>query len=105
MSHTHRGRPLVPVLAAALALVSPARGTAQQESQVRATASTVTLEGRVADQRGAPLGDVLVRLDGTPRGAVTDESGRFRIAGVPEVVSHILATWSAMTGKPHPPSA
>ena len=26
-------------------------------------------------------------------------------AGVPEVVSHILATWSAMTGKPHPPSA
>jgi iron complex outermembrane recepter protein len=56
-------------------------------AQVAASATvnqrSAVVDGRVTDTKGAPLTDVLVRLDGTPRGSVSDEAGRFRIAGVP----------------------
>jgi len=43
-----------------------------------------TIEGTVrATGSGAPLSDVVISVQGSTRGAVTDEQGRFRIAAVP----------------------
>jgi TonB-linked SusC/RagA family outer membrane protein len=43
-----------------------------------------TIRGRIVDSAGAPLSGVSVLLKGTNRGTVTDASGNFTLAGVPE---------------------
>lgn len=43
-----------------------------------------SLEGRITSTDGGrPLADVIVRIDGTPRGALTGADGRFRLSSVP----------------------
>ncbi len=67
------GRSL-PVALSALLLLAPAlraQDAGTIEGTVRATGS------------GAPLSDVVVAVQGTTRGAMTDAQGRFRIAAVP----------------------
>ena len=62
--------------ATVIAAIMPALGSAQQ------TAGTIT--GTVVDQgSGRPLSEVQVSVIGTQRGAITDQQGRYRIAGVP----------------------
>jgi outer membrane receptor protein involved in Fe transport len=70
--------------AAALPAQTPAPA-APRPAADRAAAGSV--EGRVTTPAGAPLADVMVLLQaagGAPRGALTDEAGRFAIRGVPE---------------------
>lgn len=46
--------------------------------------ATAAVTGRIVSTEGSrPLADVIVRLDGTPRGATTGSDGRYRIASVP----------------------
>jgi outer membrane receptor protein involved in Fe transport len=70
------GRPTRAPLAlvALLALALPPRAAAQQGGTID---GTVTAAGT-----NAPLADVMVRVEGTPRGALTNAEGRFRIAAV-----------------------
>ncbi len=48
-----------------------------------AIAQTGSLSGSVVDSLGAPLANAEVRVDGTALRTVTDERGRYRLAGVP----------------------
>jgi TonB-linked SusC/RagA family outer membrane protein len=67
--------------AAALAIAAPAWAQ-----------STGTIAGRVIDrQTERPLASVQVRIVGTTRGAQTDETGSYRIVGVPAGVVQIAA--------------
>jgi len=51
-----------------------------------------TIEGTVrATGSGAPLSDVVVAVQGTTRGAMTDAQGRFRIAAIP-FGEHVITT-------------
>ena len=51
-----------------------------------------TIEGTVrATRSGAPLSDVVVSVQGTTRGALTDAQGRYRIAAVPAGERVVLA--------------
>lgn len=58
--------------------LAPARSAAQPPAGQGVVAGVVTAE---ASQR--PIADVQVSVEGTTLGAITDASGRFRIAGVP----------------------
>ncbi len=61
------------ILAAA---ISPAVGFAQQSAGI--------VTGTVVDKgSGRPIAEAQVSIVGTQRGAITDQQGRFRIAGVP----------------------
>ena len=60
-------------------LLAPAPLTAQQAGDVEGTVVTAG--------SGAPLSDVMVRVEGTTRGAITDAHGSFRIPAVPADVS------------------
>ena len=71
-THPGRGRLLAPLGLTIVLAAAPA--AAQQGGTI---AGTVTAAGS-----GAPLADVMVRVEGTPRGAITDAEGRFRIAAV-----------------------
>ena len=69
------------VLAAA---ITPALGLAQQ--------TTGSITGTVVDQATRrPVSDVQVTVIGSQRGAVTDQQGRFRIAGVPAGTRQVRA--------------
>ncbi|GLC25323.1 TonB-dependent receptor [Roseisolibacter agri] len=71
---------LLPFPAALSAQASPASATTQP-------ARAGLVEGRITTPAGAPLADVLVLLQaagGPPRGAMTDDAGRYAIRGVPE---------------------
>jgi outer membrane receptor protein involved in Fe transport len=79
-------------LGAALLALPPAAGTLTAQppaaTAAPAAASTVsTVEGRITTTAGAPLADVVVVLQGAagarPRGAMTDEAGRFTVRDVP----------------------
>jgi iron complex outermembrane receptor protein len=51
---------------------------------------TGTIEGRVLSQEGeTPLADVIVRIEGSNRAALTGSDGRFRLAAVP-VGTHVV---------------
>ena len=71
-------RRVVKFVAAALAaILLPAAAVAQQGA-----AGTIT--GRVLDRQSQrPLDGVQIRVVGTPRGAQTDQTGTYRIVGVP----------------------
>lgn len=69
--------PLLPLLLAAAPLAAQEVGTV--EGTVRATGS------------GGPLSDVVVSVQGTTRGAMTDAQGRYRIAAVPVGERVVLA--------------
>jgi hypothetical protein len=52
--------------------------------------STGTITGHVTErQTQRPLGNVQVRIVGTNRGAVTNDSGSYRIANVPAGLAQI----------------
>ena len=69
-------RPGAAALVAFLALLAaPAPLSAQQAGDVEGTVVTAG--------SGAPLSDVMVRVEGTTRGAVTDANGSYRIPAVP----------------------
>ena len=69
------------ILAAA---ITPALGLAQQ--------TVGSIAGTVVDQATRrPISDVQVTVVGTQRGAVTDQQGRFRIAGVPAGTRQVRA--------------
>ncbi|MDF1505949.1 TonB-dependent receptor [Roseisolibacter sp. H3M3-2] len=87
MSRTTRTR-----AALAAALLLPAAGALPAQAPASSPAASQpardgTVEGRVTTPAGVPLGDVMVLLQGaagsTPRGAMTDEAGRFAVRGVP----------------------
>jgi outer membrane receptor protein involved in Fe transport len=61
--------------AALSSLALPAAAVAQQGGAI--TGTVTAADGR------APLADVMVRVEGTPRGAITDAHGRYRIAIAP----------------------
>ncbi|MFL5575507.1 MAG: TonB-dependent receptor [Gemmatimonadaceae bacterium] len=77
--------PLAALAALTLAAAGAAPLGAQQQSAAPAApAGAGTVEGRVVSaDRGRPLADVMVRVEGTTRGAVTDADGRFVVSGVP----------------------
>ena len=65
---------------------SAARAVAQDDSSrspVSALLGTASLRGVVRDSKGRPLVEALVGVIGTPRSARTDETGAFRIVGIP----------------------
>lgn len=86
-------RPSRPACAAALLLIAGAALPAQVPTPAPAPAAPSAdrvasgiVEGRVTSPAGAPLADVLVLLQGAggpPRGAMTDDAGRYAIRGVP----------------------
>jgi iron complex outermembrane recepter protein len=72
------------IIAAVAALVLFAPGVAAQD--------VGTIEGTVrATGSGAPLSDVVVAVQGTTRGAMTDAQGKYRIAAVPAGERIVLA--------------
>src|SRR5678815_909809 len=76
-----RGFSQLLVGAMALAFASPALAQ-----------STGTITGRVTErQTQRPLGNVQVRVVGSNRGAVTDDSGSYRITNVPAGVAQVAA--------------
>lgn len=75
-----RGRQFL-VGALAVAIASPALAQ-----------STGTIAGRITDrQTSRPLGNVQVRILGSNRGAITDDSGSYRVANVPTGAAQIAA--------------
>lgn len=72
-------------------------GTAAEELVLQ---RGVTLQGRLKDAAGAPLGGVVVRADGFPRGPVTVSAadGTFSLAGV-EPGEEIVVVWPRTTSK------
>lgn len=73
--------PRVAAFVAAIALVAPATLTAQESGRIVGRAHLAS--------SGTPVADLVVRVDGTTRGAVTDAEGRFQISAVP-AGAHIL---------------
>ena len=68
----------------ALPAQAPAAAATPAAAAARSTSGSVA--GRVTTPAGAPLADVLVLLQaagGPPRGAMTDDAGRYAIHGVP----------------------
>src|SRR5690606_9544886 len=59
----------------AAALLAPPATLAAQESG--------TVAGRALMAAGTPAADLIVRVEGTTRGALTDADGRFQITAVP----------------------
>ncbi|HVF41293.1 MAG TPA: carboxypeptidase-like regulatory domain-containing protein, partial [Gemmatimonadaceae bacterium] len=55
--------------------IPPSEAAAQQLAVIEGTV--------VVSPSGAPVAEATVMIEGTGRGAITDESGRYRIAGVP----------------------
>jgi iron complex outermembrane receptor protein len=65
-----------------------------------ALAQTGGVTGAVVDSLGAPLGGAEVRIEGTTLHTTTDESGRFRLTGVPagpHTLRVLLLGYRAMT--------
>src|SRR5688572_6979528 len=62
---------LVAVIAASVCPV----GVAAQETGI--------IQGRVSSRAGVPIAEATVMIKGSGRGTITDETGRYRIAGVP----------------------
>ena len=79
---------LAAVLAAAVLTVLPA--SAQ---------TTTTLVGTVTDTAGETLPGVSVYLSGTTRGVVTDDAGRFRLAGVSPGAYRLVASLVGFTAE------
>jgi len=52
-----------------------------------------TIKGRVIDEKGEPMTGALVVLEGTQRGAHTDEDGRFRFQGLNREVFNVKVTF------------
>jgi outer membrane receptor protein involved in Fe transport len=86
-----------PVCAAALLLAAgalPALPAVLAAQPVADRATSGSVEGRITTSAGAPLANVLVLLQaaaGAPRGAMTDDAGRFAIRGVPEGAYTLVA--------------
>ena len=72
----------ITVVAVIAASVCPI-GLAAQETGI--------IQGRVSSRAGVPIADATVIIDGSGRGAMTDESGRYRIAGVPPGEQVVIA--------------
>lgn len=66
------------VLAAVLFTLVPATAVAQ----ARGTSGAI-IQGRVLDNRGSPVPDASVRVEGGTLMAISDTAGRYRLAGVP----------------------
>ena len=78
-----------PVAACVGAAVSAGRAAAAQPAAARAA----VLTGAVVDSAsGRPLPNVQVTVVGTTLGALTDEAGRYRVAGVPAGPQTVRAT-------------
>ncbi|HEY0972320.1 MAG TPA: TonB-dependent receptor [Gemmatimonadales bacterium] len=56
---------------------------------LHAQAPAAEVRGRVASERGTPLADVQLRIEGSPRGTLSDTQGRFAIGGLP-AGDHVL---------------
>ncbi len=74
--------------AAAMGAFAQNPGSVPNSLPTPGSVATVSVHGNVLNAaNGQPVRRALVKTDGTPeRGAVTDESGRFEIRGVPEGV-------------------
>lgn len=76
-----------------LALASAALVAATLVPPLHAQGSTGRIAGTVtAAESGAPLADVVVRVEATPRGAISDAAGGFTIAGVPAGRAVVVAS-------------
>jgi iron complex outermembrane receptor protein len=76
----------VAVILASLLVASPGAMLAQQ------AAATGSVHGTVTERKSRlPLADVIIRLEGTTRAAVTDASGSFAIAGLPAGPAALVA--------------
>lgn len=76
----------MPILALVLALLSPLRAASAQEA-------TGTITGSVVDsQTAAPLGGVVVTVEGTQRSALSRPDGRFLIPGIAPGTHTVRAT-------------
>lgn len=57
-------------------------------------AQNATLRGRVTDANGLPLAGASVTIQGTTRGAVTDENGNYSFfCGTRQIYSRCLLCW------------
>ncbi|MHB1071604.1 MAG: TonB-dependent receptor [Gemmatimonadaceae bacterium] len=75
------------VLAASAIAASPAAPATRRVLRAQAPAAEVS--GRVASDRGTPLADVQLRIEGSARGTLSDAQGRFTIGGLP-AGAHVL---------------